>query len=204
MTKEEYAVYADFFESAYKENFKHDEYKTFFVILDDVVKPNFITLEKHLNHISISDYLYKTNPSTELTPSTFEILLEDFKKNNKHSAKLEKQFPIKYEYKITNKVEIDQLLEAGEKEYEEISKRSKHPFFGSKISFIWQPFRRKYQNSGGYYNLSRVGYSENKKLALVYINTESGDYGSSKFYILEKVNDRWEVRKNFGSAFTID
>ncbi len=73
MTKEEYAVYADFFESAYKENFKLNEYKTFFVILDDVLKPNFITLEKYLNHISVSDYLYKTNPSTELTPSTFEI-----------------------------------------------------------------------------------------------------------------------------------
>ncbi len=202
ITKEDYAVYAGVFESIYMESFKRNEYKTSFVILDNTVEPNFITLENNLKNNRASDYLYKTNSSTELTPSTFEILLKDFKENNKQSTKVEKQFSIEYECKISTKIEIDQLLEAGKKEYEEILKKSKDPYFGSKSSFMWQPFYRKYQNSGGYYNLSRVGYSANKKLALVYVNMESGDYGSSTFYVLEKVNNKWEIRKSFGSGWS--
>ena len=117
---------------------------------------------------------------------------------------MEKRFPIENEYIIITKNEIDQLLKAGEKEYQEILKKSADPFFGSKIGFAWQPFHKKYQNANGYYSLSRVGYSTDKKLALVFVNLESGDYVSSTFYILEKVNDKWEVRKSFGSGFSND
>ncbi len=202
VTKEEYAVYASVFDSIYAQGFKRNEYKTSFVILDNTVEPNFIALENNLKNNRASDYLYKTNPSTGLTPSTFEVLLENFKESNKHSAKLERQFPIDYQYDVITKSEIDQLFDVGKKEYEEILKKSKDPFFGSKSSFIWQPFYKKYQNSGGYYNLSRVGYSADKKLALVYAGMESGDYGSSTFYILEKVSNKWEIRKNFGSGWS--
>jgi hypothetical protein len=204
VTKEDYVVYAGVFESIYAEGFKRAEYKTSFVVLDKTIEPNFISLEKLLINESILHYLYKTNSSSELVPATFEVLLNNFRENNKQSAKIEKQFPIEYEYKIITKNEIDQLLATGEKEYQEILKTRSNPFFGKKLGFVWKPFHKKYQNSSGYYNLSKVGYSANKQLALVYTNLVGGDHGSSTFYILEKVRDKWEVRKNFGSGFSLD
>lgn len=80
LTKEEYAIYAGVFDNISAESFKRFKNKTFFVILDNTIEPNFTTLEKHLNNSHISDYLYKKNPSTELIPSTFEVLLDNFKK----------------------------------------------------------------------------------------------------------------------------
>ena len=137
VTKKEYVVYAGVFENIYAEGFKRDGFKTSFVVLDKSIEPNFTSLEKHLNNNRTSDYLYKTNPSSELFPAAFEVLLNDFKENNKQPAKVEKQFPIEYEYKIITKNEIEELLTTGEKEYQEILKTSSNPYFGNKLGFVF-------------------------------------------------------------------
>lgn len=198
---EEYAVYAAVMKKLYEKNSKHDELETSFVIFENTVELDQTTLDNNLKNKRILDYLDVTTPPNNSTTFVFEDLLKNLKENNKNSTKLERQFPVEYKYSFINKGELEKLLEEGKKEYEEELRKCKCVFIGT--GFIWQPFFRKYKNYNGYYSFSKVGFSSDKQFALVYFKTESGDTGSSTFYVLEKVNNKWEVRKNFGSSWSI-
>lgn len=198
VTKEEYLVYAGVVENNYA-NFKPNEFVTTIAILENTIEPNLVSLEKFLEQKRLFDYLYKATSSNEITPSNLEGLLKDFKETSKDPVRLKNQFPIEYNYSLITKGEIDKLLEDGKKEYAETLKKCKCLVTGEGV--IWQPFHRKYRNSGGYYSFSRIGFSPDKKFALVYVNTESGDHGSSTFYVMEKVNSKWRVYKNFGGGW---
>ena len=196
ITKEEYAVYTAVFESI-----SSNEHKSSFVILDKTIEPDFKTLENELKQPSNSDEIFKTNPLNNLTPATFELLLNDFKANNKQLAKVENQFSKEYKFDVISKNDINQLLEDGKKEYAKLPTSNEIITLGQEVVFMWQPFRRKYQNVNGYYNLSRVGFNADKNIALVYFNFVGINTGLSIFCIMEKVNDKWIFRKGFGSGF---
>lgn len=209
ITKEEYSVYTAVMNEIYARNIKHNEtyaknskdneIKTSFVILNNTVESNETTLANNLKDIDITNYLDITTLPDSLKTFMFDELLKNLKESNKDPGKLDGQFSVKYSY--ISKSELDKLLEEGKKEYEEELKRCKCIFFGS--SSIWQPFYRKYKTYE-LYSFSKVGFSSDKKFALVFFKTESGDHGSSTFYVLEKVNDKWEVRKDFGSTWVSD
>lgn len=209
VNKEEYAVYAAVMNEIYARNLKHNETyaknskvnenEASFIILENTIELNQATLNNILKNISVSDYLDITTPPNSLKTFVFDELLKNLKESNKNPAKLDGQFPVEYKYNFISKSELDTLLEEGKKEYEEELRKCKCVFTGS--GSIWQPFFRKYKTHSGYYSFSKVGFSSDNQFALVFFKTESGDQGSSIFYILEKADDKWIVRKNFGSGF---
>ena len=182
--KEEYAIYAAVLENIYAENFKHNEYKTSFVISENTIKSDFVPLG-FIKPKSVLDY------ANDKVQSRLENLLTDFRERNEYSTNLEKQFPTKYQYNLITKDEIEYLLEQGKKEYKETLKKCKCLFFDG--GFAFQPLYKKYPNSYGYYNFSRIGFGSDRTVALVFANKVSGDQGSATFYILEKMNDKWMV-----------
>ena len=189
LTSEDYAVYNEVLESMYKDFLKQSEQfgiKPTFVILEDTVKLDFVP-SGFTNKKSLLDY------SNESLPPDLEDLLKDFKEKNKFSVKLKKQSPTDYEYNIVSTTELNNLLEEGRKEQVEYAKKCHPCFWGD--GWIWQPLRRKYPNSAGYHKFSRIGFSSDKKSALVYLDEESAGHGSSWFSILEKTDGKWKIRE---------
>jgi hypothetical protein len=191
VTKEEYAIYTTVLKSIYVDYLKENKTKLSFVIIDTTYQPDVFS-EKKADKIS--------------------GLLNNFKQRNQVSTKLDKSFPMKYRYEITNKSEIDNLLEIGRKEFNESQKKSKtplpetsvekwSPFHKKYLEEKWKPFHKKYLDSFGYYELSRVGFSFNKEFALVYVEFTASEGGSSMNYILSKKKGNWTIYHSYGSGW---
>lgn len=179
VTKEEYAVYARILRDIHLENLKQIKAKYSFVILDETFKP------KHLNE-------YKNG--------RFRSLSKDFIQKNLTSSKLEKSFSVNYDYEITSQSEIDKLLKIGEKEFNRIEAEYKLRNVGisSGSTIVWKPFHAKYPNANGYYQLSRVGFSKDKKFALVSVKGEGAYWTSNMDYILRKTRGKWTIYQASG------
>ena len=183
VTKEEYAVYARVLRYIRLENLEQSKTAFSFVILDDTFKPKDITEYKN---------------------GRFRSLSKDFKLKNLTSSKLEKSFPVNYDYEITNQSQIDELLKIGGKEFERIEAEYKLRNIGitDKNSFVWEPFYAKYPNADGYYRFSRVGFSSGKIFALVSVEGQGGFWSSNMECILKKTNGKWIIYQ-VGSSFGI-
>ena len=184
LSREEYAIYASILESIYQDNWKQYKTKTSFVILDDTFKPGY---------------------EDESDIGKMKGMSKDFNRKNQTSAKIERLFPIKYEYEITSKSKVDELLEIGRKELDRIKediKRNNKPQITWGSSIVWKSFDEKYPNSNGYYQFSRVGFSSNKRFALVRVEREASESGDSMFYILRKVKGKWKIY-SFGGGHWI-
>lgn len=181
LTKEEYAVYARVLRDIRLEDLKQSKTEFSFVILDDTS--------------------FNPNIFDEYTAKRFRGLLRDFKRKNLISSKLEKLFPVKYEYEITNDSEINELLKNGTKEFEKIKAEYKLRNIGiaGGSDIVWKPFYEKYPNTNGYYQLSRVGFSSDKRFALVLVEGKGGSWDSSMQYVLRKVKGKWKVYLSSGS-----
>jgi DNA-binding HxlR family transcriptional regulator len=199
--KDEYVIYAKVFEPVFEWNFK-PESKPHIVISEDTTNFKafgsweFYTLENLLKNESHANYLYKLNPQKGMTPQKLEELLKDFNERNQIRAKLEREIKLKHEYTLISQNELDKLLAEGKKKYGELRDKQQYSLFAG--AYIWEPFREKYPNSRGCYNLSRVGYSADKNFALVFMHRESGDDADYTYYIFEKVNNGWGNPKMFG------
>lgn len=182
-TKEEYAVYGRVLRDIRLENLKQTKAKYSFVILDDTFKP------EHFCEYKIG---------------RFRSLSKDFKRKNLTSSKLEKSFPVSYAYEITSQAQIDELLKIGKKEFERIEAEYKLRNIGitSGSDIIWEPFYAKYPNANGHYRFSRVGFSSDKRFALVSVEGQGGSWSSITEYILKKSKGRWTIYQA-GGGFTI-
>ena len=170
VTKEEYAVYAAILQNIYAENLKEYETESSFVILD------------------------KTFQTDNIIEDEFDDIngfAKDFNQKNKTSTKFEKLFPVDYRYYITEKSEINELLEIGEKELAKAKLGGIGISFGSSI--VWKPFYEKYPNSNGYYQFSRIGFSSKGKSALVFMERDASSSDDSNWFILKKIKGKWEV-----------
>ena len=57
----------------------------------------------------------------------------------------------------------------------------------------WSTFYERYPDSGGWMELSAVGFSADKSVAVAYIGHHCGDLcGGGHFDVLEKVTERWQ------------
>lgn len=191
--KEECEIYTRIFEQLHQ-NFKPNENDASIAILKNTIDPDWTALEKFLNQKRLLAYLY----DGEFNELLMEDLLKDFKKMNKKTVDLENSFSIGFRYSLISKSELDALLTEGKKEQEEFSRKCEMCLAAG---YEWQPFHRKYRNSGGLHSFSQTGFSKDKKLAFVYVTLESGDTGSSTFYILQKLNNKWKIYKSFGSGW---
>jgi hypothetical protein len=202
ITNEEYEIYTGVFEKRF-EKIELDKAVTRIAILENTIEPDYSWLARYLSDKRLANYLYSPEPSGSVNPSDWEEALENLKYVNGKSEKLAELFPIEYKYNLVTKSEIDALVEEGKKELAERFEKCKCVFSGVG-GVIWQPFHRKYRNSSGYYSFSRVGFSKNKKLALVFSKMESGDQGWTTFYILGETDGKWKVLKYFGSGWIND
>lgn len=56
----------------------------------------------------------------------------------------------------------------------------------------WNPFYRRYPDSGGYMQFSAVGFNDTKTRALVYIGHHCGNVcGGGSHHLMEKVDGQW-------------
>lgn len=65
--------------------------------------------------------------------------------------------------------------------------------------FYWIPFYEKYPNAHGYYSVSRVGFSSDRKFALFNLTKEDSIASFSRNYLLKKIKNKWQVIKYFGT-----
>lgn len=190
ITKEEYAVYSKIFESLYEKRKVAADFQL--VISDNTVKKTFNsgTPESRLSHKSDAAQLYN-----DFSQQKIEELVENYNERNSSSALIKERFKTKYSYFIISQYELDKLLIIGKKLYDEMLEKPVDELHSSMA--IWKPFLNKY-HTDGCYTLSRVGFSKNKKLALVLVSRTNGISGDDVFYILEKSDGQWLNPKWFG------
>lgn len=179
LTKEEYAVYARVLRDIRREDLKQSKAKYSFVVLDTTFKPEYFSEYKN---------------------GRFKSLSKDFSRKNLIPSKLEKLFPVNYEYEITSQFEIDQLLKIGSTDFERIKAEYKLRNIGitSGSSIVWKPFYAKYPKANGYYRFSRVGFSSNKNFALVSVEGKGSVWSSNIEYILRKTRGKWTIYQSSG------
>lgn len=198
LTNEEYAVYAGVIEKHY-ENLKPDKSIANLAIIKNTVEPNFAGIEVLLQQKSLTNNWFSESLPDRIIRSDFDEAVEDLKEKSSNTTKLEHLFSIQYKYSLITKSDVDILLEEGKKDLGEYFK-SCNPCHKGYYS-IWEPFLKKYQNSNGYYSFSRVGFSKNEKLAVVYETSYRGDKYSWMINILKKKSDGWKVTGRSGGGW---
>lgn len=176
LTKEDYSVYAAILKNIRPDSLKDNTTQIYFVILDTT---------------TVNAYIYDKGKVNKIRG-----LASNFKQINKFPAKLEDSFPIKQRYEITNISEIRKLLDMGGKEFDEAQQKRKamgQPIFTDDAITYWKYFDKKYPYGRGYYQFSRVGFSTNKRFAVV--SVEFTSIGSFYYttYVLRKTKERWKV-----------
>jgi hypothetical protein len=65
----------------------------------------------------------------------------------------------------------------------------------------WEGFYQRYPNSGGWIELSAVGFNATKTVAVVYMGHHCGSLcGGGGFHVLEKKNGQWVPLEWKGSS----
>ena len=70
----------------------------------------------------------------------------------------------------------------------------------------WEKFNERYPNSGGYIELSTVGFNKDKTVAIVHMGHYCGSLcGGGTFYVLQKKEGKWRqlTRSRWTSCFWI-
>lgn len=187
LTKNEYAVYATVLRNIYKDLVENEREVSgkkgnrSFVILDK-------TKISQDSETSFDETFHKLKVSG---------ITNDFIKKNKVSAKLQKNIRVNYQYDIVDKNEVDRLLELGKIEVEKERQTTQRNTTGCADEH-WRIFHKNYQNSSGYYQFSRVGFSLDKTFAYVEIYGEGGSWQSNMRYILRKIRGKWKIEGGSG------
>jgi hypothetical protein len=121
-----------------------------------------------------------TNPRCMPSGGAYETLwrsvVEDFRKANATVRLLKPGFPMTPPYIVVPKARIDAAFTAAKDD----------PMFG------WSGFYRTYPESGGYMIVSAVGFSEDRKRAMVYMSHHCGSLcGGGTHHLLQKFAGIW-------------
>ena len=99
--------------------------------------------------------------------------IADYKKKNQAHWLLQRKFEIAKPYEMVSKEEIDST-------------------FKTVGSEGWKTFYERHPDSGGWIELSAVGFNSSKTIAVVYAGHSCGGLcGGGTFHILQKVNGTW-------------
>ena len=181
----------------FAQSISKDEYKIYEVVLDKIAAGDSEFSFVILNKTQIVD----------LTITPERIFDKDFAKKNKESHTLSPIFSIKNQYWLVEKTEIEQVLKMGDDDWAKIEnerKRKNLPLFAEPdYDVLWKHFYKKYPKSGGYYDLSRVGFSSNKRIAIVKITQSGGVSGYTKWFTLAKNKNKWKVIKSSSSEWIV-
>lgn len=115
-------------------------------------------------------------------PNLDRYLIRDFNSKNKYTAAIENRFGFSNKVYILGD-ELDEIFKPNLSEKDRLNEKD------------WNEFRKRYGNSG-LYSLSRVGFDQKGKTALVMIGHMHGWLdGEGNYYMLEKSGPEWKVRK---------
>jgi len=105
--------------------------------------------------------------------------IEDYVRLTKQSWQLESRFSLKTPYELVTPSDLESIIEGGG----------------------WEYFYKVHPDSGGYIELSPVGFNAAKTVAVVYTGHACGNLcGGGGFQVLEKMDGEWKPLKWNGSA----
>lgn len=109
--------------------------------------------------------------------------IADYKKKNDKKWLLQRQFDIAKPYEMISRDEIDTI-------------------FKTEGSAGWKTFYERHPDSGGWIELSAVGFNASKTVAVVYAGHSCGSLcGGGTFHILQKVDGKWTPLRLKGGTF---
>jgi hypothetical protein len=113
-----------------------------------------------------------------LTPLTRETV-EDFRARNAQPSELSDKFGLEVTINFISKDEIKKIFEKRDDKYDG-----------------WEAFRKKYPGAGSIITLSRVGFSQDKSQALIFVGYQC-DWlcGQGNYILLTKKGGDWKVEK---------
>lgn len=196
ITKEEYAVYSKIFESLYEKRKVKPDFQI--VISDSTIEKtsNISTPENHSKRYlaDVKNPYYKDFGRQKVAE-----ILKDYNEKNARSAPIKEKLKTKYNYELISQHELNKFLIVGRKLYDEMPEKPVDELHSPRV--IWKPFLDQY-HTDGCYSLSRVGFSKDKKLALVLFSRSEGIMGDDVFYILEKISGQWMNPRWFGDGIS--
>lgn len=105
--------------------------------------------------------------------------ISNYVEQNKKTWQLQRQFSLKKPYKLLTSEKLETIIKRG----------------------WWDEFYKRYPGSGGYLELSAVGFNRDKTIAVVYMGRHcGGECGFGTFYELQKIKGKWEPLKWRGSS----
>lgn len=108
-------------------------------------------------------------------------VIENFVEMNKRSWLLQASLQLDQPYEFVSEKELKTIFQAGPEG--------------------WKAFYDKYPDSGGYNELSAVGFNADKTIAIVYeAHSCGGLCGAGDFYVLEKKDGNWQPLKWRGTS----
>jgi hypothetical protein len=176
---------------------KREEYAAYATVLRDLNNGG-DGFNKHTKKYSfvILQNTFQAGDSTPFGVRKYRAITKDFKRKNLRSSLLTKSFPTRYKYELISQSEIDELLKIGKVELERIeaeAKLRKVGLGGGRSEIIWKSFYAKYPDAAGYYRFSEIGFSPDRRVALVQIEGVGAQWNSNMTYILKKIRGKWEV-----------
>ena len=180
VTREEYAVYSIAFRS-----------------LRQV--PNF---EPKLEHLVIVTDTSTPDFSYDFLAPKFRWLVKDLSRRNAVPAKLDPKFLPFLNYSLVEKQEIDNMLETDkknfQKERQKLRRESNRDIY-SVCGPPWKSFHAKFSEAQGYFQVSRIGFSSNRRFAMVELQGHGECWSGYWTYIFKKIGKEWRIYENFGS-----
>jgi hypothetical protein len=100
-------------------------------------------------------------------------LIDNYRDANKKASVLQRKFSFPFEYDLVPSEVVD-------------------GFFKSKGPGGWADFYKRFPNSGGYVEMSAVGFNSDKTLALLYAGHSCGGLcGGGSYHLLRKLDGKW-------------
>jgi hypothetical protein len=192
------AVIVLLFQIAQTQTITRDEYRLYALAFNNIRKEARAGLKNE--YLVILSVAQNTDEPVIDRSERFKGMLADYRRKNISLHPINPALPSLRNYSLIEKIELDGLLDLGRletKKKKEIGSRGGKPLYNAgpcgDAEQIWQPFYAKFPKSAGYYKVSRIGFSTNRKAAILTIIGEGADWDGNWTYILIKIQRGWRV-----------
>lgn len=176
------------------------DYEIYGEVLRDIRRTDIENAKKKYSFVILSDTETESFSDGDYKEKKYRGLDRDFKRRNRTPLTFRKIFPVKYKYELVNKPDFEKLLDEGRKETERVEEEQKKENISrvARWSADWKYFYKKYPTANGYYRFSAIGYSRNKRFAVIKIKGEGDSWKSYNEYLFEKIKNKWVIVESGG------
>ena len=194
ITAEEYSMYAIVLKEIYREQRRTDHKKYLMVLLSR-------SSSEPVPELSRADQ----KPPGWKRDKRMKGLWENFDRRNKLPVSFQHKFPVKFGVEIVDREQIAVLIEKGKIETENEERNRREKLGTNYISdastcgpFTWKYFYQRFPRANQFYQFSRIGYSANRRYAVVEATGEGFGSGSNWTYWLIRTTSGWKVYQASG------